>query len=301
MSGIRADWTTMAVFLAAVELGSIAKGAQRCGIAHSAAAKRLRLLDSDCGTPLLARGARGVTTTATGEAMVLHARTMLDLSDHISEELRDIVAGGKGKVRLRATASIIAGDALGPSLAAFQQHHPGIRLQVREETSAAVLRDLADARGDLGLITMPGDVPAPLDVLPWRTDRLMLVAPQSHPLATRKSVRFAEALDHPLVEVQGGGALSLLLGEQAWRLGRSIDTAAEVTSADAARRLVAAGLGICVMPEGLCHGKSGGTALTAVPLNERWAQRALRLVSRPAALLPLAARLLRTHLLLEHA
>ncbi|MFC7555461.1 LysR family transcriptional regulator [Pseudoroseomonas wenyumeiae] len=49
---------TLRLFLAAVELGSITRAALRCGIASSAAAKRLRLLEEACGLPLLQRGAR---------------------------------------------------------------------------------------------------------------------------------------------------------------------------------------------------------------------------------------------------
>ncbi|MGD0562537.1 MAG: LysR family transcriptional regulator [Roseiarcus sp.] len=53
------DWTSLRIFLSAIELGSIARAAERCGIANSAAAKRMRLLERDARAPLLERGARG--------------------------------------------------------------------------------------------------------------------------------------------------------------------------------------------------------------------------------------------------
>ncbi|MDT8334043.1 LysR family transcriptional regulator, partial [Roseomonas gilardii] len=72
MNPFQADWTTLRILLATVELGSITQAAQRCGIATSAAAKRLQLLERDCSLPLLERSARGVRPTAAGEAMAQH-------------------------------------------------------------------------------------------------------------------------------------------------------------------------------------------------------------------------------------
>ena len=68
------DWVTLRIFLAAVELGSVTRAADRCGIATSAAAKRVQDLEADCGLLLLERGARGVKPTAAGEALARHAR-----------------------------------------------------------------------------------------------------------------------------------------------------------------------------------------------------------------------------------
>ena len=297
MGDIRMDWTTMRVLLAAVELGSIAKAAERCGIAGSAAAKRLRDLDAECGTAVLARGARGVRPTAAGEAVTRHARAMLDLSSRFSSDLRSLAAGGGGTVRILATASVVAGPALGPALAGFSRTNPGIRLELEELTSAAILHQLTQGRAELGLITTGGTVPAVLDAHPWRFDRLVLVVSAAHALASRPSICFEEVLDHPLVRVQGGGALSLLLAEAAWRLGKRMDIRAEVTGSDAARSLLAAGLGLAVMPEALHRPDEAAGSLVAVPLAEPWARRELRLVARPDAVLPSPARLMRDALL----
>ena len=53
------DWVTLRIFLAALDLGSVTRAADRCSIAPSAAAKRIQLLEANCGLPLLERGARG--------------------------------------------------------------------------------------------------------------------------------------------------------------------------------------------------------------------------------------------------
>jgi DNA-binding transcriptional LysR family regulator len=70
-----------------------------------------------------------------------------------------------------------------------------------------------------------------------------------------------------------------------------------VASTDAARRLVAAGHGVTVMPDGVARPYEGALGLRGVPVAERWAKRRLRLVARPAEALPAPARLLLDRLL----
>lgn len=291
------DWVTLRIFLAALELGSVTRAADRCGIATSAAAKRMQELEADCGVPLLERGARGVKPTAAGEAFARHARALLDLAARLAVDLRAFAAGGLGTVRLHATASAIAGHRLAEALAEFAAERPGILVELREDTSLPVLRDLLDGRADLGVVTSNASVPAGLDAHPWHEDRLLAVVPAGHKLAARASVGFAEVLDEPLVGVLESGALSLLIEEEAQRLGRAPRYRFRVASTDAARRLVAAGHGVSVMPDGVARPYEAALDLRGVPLAERWARRRLRLVARPAEALPPPARLLLDHLL----
>ena len=89
----------------------------------------------------------------------------------------------------------------------------------------------------------------------------------------------------------------MLIEEQAQRLGRRPRYRLRVASTDAARRLVAAGHGVTVMPDGVARPYEAALGLRGVPLMERWAGRRLRLVARSAEALPVPARLLLDHLL----
>ena len=151
-------------------------------------------------------------------------------------------------------------------------------------------------RQDLGLITSASEILSSLEARPWRRDRLVVLCRADHPLATARSLRFGALLEHPLIGVQEGGALSLILDDAARRLGHRLEFRFQVGATEAARGLVAAGLGLAVVPEGLAGTGPGTPALCAVPLEEGWARRQLRLITRPAAMLPPAARLLRDHL-----
>lgn len=291
------DWVTLKIFLAALELGSVTRAADRCGIATSAAAKRIQLLEADSRVPLLERGARGVRPTAAGEVLARHARSLLDFAARLGDDLRAFAAGGLGSVRLHATASTLGGHDLAQALAAFAIAQPGIQVELREDTSLRILRDLLEGRADLGIVTSAGAVPAELGAQPWRDDRLLVVVAGDHPFAGRASVTFAEVLEQPLVGVLEAGALSLLLEEAAQRLGLRPRYRFQVASTDAARRLVAAGHGVTVMPDGMARPYEAALGLRGIPLAERWSRRRLRLVSRAAELMAPPARLLQGYLL----
>ncbi|UFN48640.1 LysR family transcriptional regulator [Roseomonas sp. OT10] len=217
MAGHDVDWVTLRLFLAALELGSIARAARHCGIAHSAAAKRLRVLEADHRLALLERGARGVRPTPAGEALAQHARALFDLSARMSADLRAFAAGGRGSVRLHAAPSVIAGHGVGELLAGFRSASPGIRVELREGNSLAILHDLSEGRADLGLITGASEVPAGLEGHSWRHDRLVVAMPPDHPLADSPGLRFEAVLDHPLVDVQRGAVAAAGRGRAAAR------------------------------------------------------------------------------------
>lgn len=104
-------------------------------------------------------------------------------------------------------------------------------------------------------------------------------------------------LDEALIGVQEAGALALLIEDEAQRLGRRPRYRFRVASTDVGRRLVAAGQGVTLMPDGVLDGYEEALGLRGVPIAEEWPLRNLRLVSRPNDTLPHPARLLRQFLL----
>jgi DNA-binding transcriptional LysR family regulator len=290
------DWTTLRIFLAALECGSITRAAAKCGIAVSAAAKRIQDLEADLGLLLLERTARGVTATPAGELVAGHARSMFDFSARLADDLRALAGGGLGSVRLNATLSVIAGHPLAQDLAEFAEKHPGIDIEMRELTSLSILQRLVEGKTDVGIITIGGAVPHGLEARDWRPDQLLAVMPAAHELAHRRRIRFSEVLDQPLIEIIEGGAITLLLRNVAERLGVRLRHRFRVATVEAAVRLSAAGHGIAIIPDGVLTTYNPGLGLAGVKLADPWARRNLRIVSRPPAMLPASARLLIEHL-----
>jgi DNA-binding transcriptional LysR family regulator len=289
------DLLTLRLFLAAHETRNLTRAAEHCAIAPSAATRRLQALEARYGATLFERGARGIAPTALGDALARRAAGLLALAERADTEMLEFAGGARGRVRLHASTSAIV-QFLADELAAFGVAHPSMEVELHEELSHAIVRDVLEGRADLGIVSTGVEVPTGLQAEPWREDRLLAVAPVGHPLAGRRSVRFEELLEFEQIGIGETRALSLQLAEAAARLHRSIRHAQRVGTTEAGRRLVAAGHGIAVLPDGMVRPFEAAMGIRGVPLAEEWSRRRHRLLVRDEAALPAPARRLLDHL-----
>ena len=90
-----------------------------------------------------------------------------------------------------------------------------------------------------------------LEVFVYRQDRLIVIAPSDHPLASKNTIQFFETLQFEHVGMQPGSSLLGQLIAQAAELEKTIPFSIQVTSFDGVRRMVESGLGIAVLPDGV--------------------------------------------------
>ncbi len=114
------------------------------------------------------------------------------------------------QVRLLANTAAAA-ESLPETLAAFLAANPNIDVDLDERPSPEVARAVAEGLAEVGIAADHADF-AGLEVLPFRSDRLVLVVPQGHALANRRRVAFAEALGSEFVGLTGDSALGEHLG-----------------------------------------------------------------------------------------
>jgi DNA-binding transcriptional LysR family regulator len=293
-STVRFDLRDLEVFIAVADCGSIARAAERAHTVASAISKRISDLEQNLGTPLLIRGARGVELTAAGHALLIRARTLLHQARQLDEELQRHASGSAGYVRLFANISSIV-EFLPGALAAFSKLYPEIHLHLEEHVSAAVAAAVADGSADLGIVSELPIIDG-LQTTPFRNDELVVVVPRSHPLADQPSVRLAELAGASFVGLHAGSSLQNLLKRVATEAGTPLNWRIHVTSFDAACAMVAAGLGISIVPRAATAAYVRSLSLLSLPLTDSWATRQLFLCTRLATPLHPCARLLFDHL-----
>ena len=289
------DPVSLQHFVAVCEEGNIARAAAREALVASALSKRITALEAEVGVPLLSRGRRGVEPTPAGQALLVRAREVLAGLDQLRAELQGWGQGVQGSVRVLASPSVLA-EALPDDVAAFVKQHPGIRISLDERMSPAIVRGVREGNADLGVLWDHLNDLAGLQVLPWRSDRLMVVMSPDHALARRPALRLVDTLDQPSINVAPGGQMDQLLRRQAALLGRLPAHRMQVSSIDAACRLVSAGLGLAILPRKAATPHAGAGRLAFVALDEPWALRCFVLVTRGAPLLSAAAAALVAHL-----
>jgi DNA-binding transcriptional LysR family regulator len=112
-------------------------------------------------------------------------------------------------------------------------------------------------------------------------------------------VRFDEVLDHPSIGIDPGGLMDTMLRRQAALAGKPMLTRIQVSSLDAACRIVAAGLGLAVLPREATEPHARTSGLAMIPLADAWAMRRFVVCSRAESSLSASARLLVGHLAAE--
>lgn len=293
----RVDLTSLQLFVAVCELGSIGRAAEREFIAASAISKRLSDLEAALHTPLLYRHTRGVDLTPAGESLLHHARTVLYSLEKMQGELSEYADGVRGHVRVHANISAIV-QYLPEDLGVFTREHEAIKIDLEEHLSSEVLRAVQEGAADLG-ICHASEGSHELQALPYRHDRLALVVPAGHVLVKKgPAIDFVSTLDFDHVGLHTNSSIYVAMHQAATDAGRGIKLRIHVTGLDAMCRMIENGLGIGVMPLRafeLMQGGIGGK-LVSIALKDPWATRQIQLVARDFSTLPVAARTLVSHL-----
>ena len=290
---MRPDLSSLALFIRIAETRSITKAAKASHIALAAASRRIAQLEEQLGVQLLYRSAKGVELTPAGNAMLHHARQMLGQVDEMRAELSDYTKGGKGLVRVHANTSALA-QYLSADLASFAVLHPAIKVAIEEHRSGAIVQALQGGTTDIGIV-MEGAPTGGLQCFDYRTDTLVAVLPRRHPLRGKR-VAFARLLDYDFVGLESDTVISRLLAGAAVAAGKPLRLRVQLKGFDVVAKMIQAGLGIGVLPEGAARSFAGPMRLRLVPLTDAWATRRMWVCVRDYASLPASARQLVDHL-----
>lgn len=275
-ANLRFDFTDLRLFVHVAEARSLTLGAERAGLSPAAASMRVKNLESTLGAPLLYRGKRGTSLTPAGEALLRHARRIFRDVDQMTAELRQYARGVKGHVRLLANTTAVS-DFLPRVLGSFLASHPHVNIDLRELPSADIVRAVQEGSADVGIVS--GHVATEgLRTLPYFVDRMVLVAAEGHALARRKSIDFAEALEHDFVGRNAGSALHAFLSDILASYGRPLRLRIQVGSFEEMARLIEEGIGVGVMP--ISAIQRLGRRVRAVAIADAWSVQSLKICLR---------------------
>ncbi len=259
-----------------------------------AASKRISDLEDAVGAELLERHSRGVTLTLAGQALQRHAQRILADVDLLAADLSDHAAGIVGVVRLWANTSATT-QFLPADLAGFIAAHPGIRIEMHEKDSGDAVLAVLDGRADLGIFAERTPTLG-LHTQAYRRDRLVLVVPRGHALGAQQRIAFAQATEYEFVGLSQATSLAQRLALEAQAMGRPLRVRIHVRSFDAMCQMVAAGLGIAVLPDAAVQPHLRSMGLARVELSDAWAERELLIGMRDPQALARPVRLLLDHL-----
>ena len=288
------DPHSLRLFVLVCDERNIARAASRAALAASAVSKRIAALEQQLGTSLLERGRRGARPTAAGEALLLRARELLAGMERMQLELAEFAEGVQGSVRVLASVSALA-ESLPDDIASFLAQQPSLQISLAERASADIVKQVSEGAADLGVVWEAVGT-GQLQALPYRRDHLYVVMAPDHPLATRKRLRLHDTLPYASIGVSPGGLADQLLRRETAKLGHNLSHRIEVSNLEAGCRVVAARLGIAIMPIEAVTAQLAALKLQAVPMAEPWSNRQFVVVARADPWVSAGARLLIDHL-----
>jgi DNA-binding transcriptional LysR family regulator len=176
-------------------------------------------------------------------------------------------------------------------LAAYAVQHPEVRIDLEDAISEDSVRAVAVGTAELAVIgeNTPSEG---LFTFVCEIDELVLVVPRGHALAAASPADFARALDHDFICLSRSASLTRKISGAAEAVGRNFRLRVQVRSFDVMCRMVAAGLGLAILPRAGASLYADALGLQVVNLQGLDVQRKLLLAMRdPAALSPAAQAL----------
>jgi DNA-binding transcriptional LysR family regulator len=288
------DLVDLRLFIAVADDRSITHGAARVHLALPSASARIKAMEESLGVALLKRGRRGVELTAAGENLLGHARVIVHNFETMRGDLTAFARGLRGSVHLLSNTSGLS-EYLPKVLAAFLQEHPHLNIDVEERESTEIANAIASGAADLGLAAEHA-LPDGIERIAFSEDRLVLVAARHDELAKRRQVDFSEIVGRDFVGLTAASALHAHIAGHAARLGARLSYRARLNNFDAIGQMVAAGIGIAVMPEVAAKRCARSMRISVVRIRDPWANRKLAICARSFKTLPRPAQQLVEHL-----
>jgi DNA-binding transcriptional LysR family regulator len=252
----------LAYFVKVVELESFTAAARALHISQPSLSVAIRKLEEELGTQLLVRRARGVSPTATGEALVRRARAVLQTLDEVRSEIDGLETAPRGTFTIGCHESLAA-YFLPAFMSRFLARYPEIRLSLWNGNSREVEREVIRGAIDVGLVVNPEEHPDCV-VQPLFDDWVGLVVAAST-LATDPPDARALIRSHPLVYVPALKQTQFILGSLAQR---HIEPRQHLpcSSLELCKSLVLDGVGVGILPHRVATYNVAKDRVVALPL-----------------------------------
>lgn len=236
----------LAQFVAVARHEHLTRAAQELMIPQSTLSRAIARLEADLGVALFARHGRSVALTTAGRTVLRSAERALAEVTRAAEAVSADADPQAGKVAF-GFLHTLGSETVPGLIRAFRTDHPRVRFSLVQGYGEAMLERLREGELDLCLTS-----PVPNDpyLVAHRLDeqRLRLVVPEDHPLARRRRVRLAEAADESFVTLEAGYGMRRITDALCAEAGFRPRIAFEGEESETLRGLVAAGLGVALLP-----------------------------------------------------
>jgi DNA-binding transcriptional LysR family regulator len=289
------DVRQLRYFVAVAEELSFSRAAERLHVSQPPLSVQIKAMEEELHATLFSRTKRRVALTHAGEVLLASARTVLSELDRASDMTRRAGRGEAGRLAMGFTSSAPMLALFTRILRGFRSRYPAATVEARLMSTGQQIAALNRGEIDVGFIRPAHwfKPAAGVSVRPIWRDELNVFLPDDHPLLAREGALRVETLVEEafiVVASEMGCGLSEHLDMLCSRAGFRPRIAQEATSVSLIPSLVAAGVGIAILPA--CQALSGIVGVLARPLAAANTLSDLLLAHRKGEISPLLRRFL---------
>lgn len=233
-------------FLAVARSLSFTRAAEELHLTQPTVSSGVGELERSLGVRLFNRSGRSIALTMEGRLLLSYAEQINDLTTEAQDRIhhRDVEPGESFRFGAIDAAVIYL---LPDILEDYHRRFPQVDISVQVDASRFLVEDIVRGRSEFGLITLPFEN-SKIDTLTLQVDRLSLVVGSSHELAHRKRVKLEEVAGETLILFHEGSMSRKPVDEHLAEAGLTPGRVMEMSSPEAMRKLVEAGVGVSFLP-----------------------------------------------------
>ncbi|WP_299089662.1 LysR family transcriptional regulator [uncultured Metabacillus sp.] len=269
------------MFCLVVDEGSISQAARLSFVSQPAVTRQIRQLENVYGTLLFDRTEGKLIVTETGKMLYPFAKAIITDFNRSKEVIQQAI--GEYNSTLRVGASLTIGEFLLPSLLGrFKKLTPDIKVSLTIKNTPSVLEDLTNDVIDIALVEGLVD-DEDFIVEKFADDELILVFPADHPWRERSEINIEELANERMIWRESLSGTRLIVESTLREHGilDKIESYMEISSTQAIKSAVEAGLGISILPRLTVARELEQGFLKEMKITDIHINRSLWLVKKP--------------------
>lgn len=272
-----------------IETGSFSQAAALNFVTQSAVSQQVRTLERRYGQELVERGRRkGVTPTGAGRILYEACKEMLERLNEVEAQLRARTTEISGTVRI-ATVYSVGLHELPPDIKRFIIAHPQVNVKLEYGRADKIYDACLNNTIDFGVVALPLRR-SQLEVIPFRSDKLVLVCSLEHPLAARRRTSLKALSGKAFIAFERDIPTRLTIDRLLKSHGVAVRVAMEFDNIETIKRSVEAGVGVSILPASAVETERRNRTLAALGFTEGTFTREIGIIHRRGKVFSAAAR-----------
>lgn len=249
------DLRHLRYFLAVAEELHFTRAAKRLFIGQPPLSQQIRQLEDEVGTQLFVRGTRSVKLTEAGHAFMPHAYSSLNSAKQAVAAARRAALGELGQLRIGFTSSASFNPFVPAIISSFREAYPDMELVLVEQATAFLIDELEMDTLDVAFLRPSESQRQLMKTHEFLKEPLCVAIPTRHRLSSRRSLRLEELSLDPFVLYprKNGSFLYDSIIAACQSAGFSPRIVQEAPQMGSTVNLVAAGVGVSIVPESMRH------------------------------------------------